>query len=257
MSIDSYVAAWDATLAPGQSERSRCPKCAATEASFVVTKLDDGSLAWICHRASCGYRGRRTSAATSEDYQPCARRPEDAFVPEVNLDPSSLVNGMMYDTLSGGYYAPIYHWRHGQIGFQLRWYDGRKPKVRSYRTAQVECEFMHWTFYPSDKAIIVEDWLSARRASAATHYASVALLGTTFNAKRAAELKRFQVEDLIFALDPDAYTLALKYVREWKPFFRLVRAVRLPADPKDMKPEELRNYLGTQDIVSAVPPSKL
>ncbi len=253
MEIESYIAAWDATLAPGQSERSRCPKCAAPEQSFVVTKQEDGNLAWICHRASCGYFGRYRGTGTHSGKW----RPDiTGLAPQVDFDLAKTKDGMIYDRLSGGYYAAIKHPRHGEIGFQLRWYDGRKPKVRSYRTAGADCEFMHWEYTPDCLTVIVEDWLSARRVKECG-YSAVALLGTTFNAKRAAELKECGIEGLVFALDPDAYALALKYAREWKPFFQSVSAVRLRADPKDTPHEELRNYLGTEDTIRPLPESTL
>lgn len=249
---------WAATLAPGQSERSRCPSCQAPETSFVVTHKADGTLAWICHRASCGFRG--STAIRGNTPSACI---VPAPPPVVSLDFSVAPKyGYYFDRNSAGYYFPIIGFGGVELGFQLRWYDGRRPKVKTYLYPGAgDAETMDWHVVPgADTAVIVEDIPSAAAVRNAG-YMAVALLGTNFNAARAAELKTAGIRRLFFLLDRDAFDKSLRYVREWGAFFETGAIYPEILDPKDLPLQELKSKLedscGIQNTVGRLPPNKL
>lgn len=253
-----------AALLPGQTSRHICPVCRATEKSFVVSRLQDGSIAWLCHRASCAAKGRSGdfsyphSAAVFIPPEPCL-----LAVPGLKLSRTTRdAWGYPLDENSGGYYRPIVG-QTGHIGFQLRWDDGRKPKVRTYLTRIPNCETMHWerslgTARPAT-CVLVEDIPSAFCVARAGTDA-VALLGTLFTPARAGELKRAGYTTLLFLLDNDAQHKGLQYAVAWAGFFSTVWVPTLQ-DPKDMAPAALHklieDYCGTKTAVCALPPSTL
>ena len=257
--VSIYSNLWGQSLLPGQSGRLICPVCQSLERSFVVSKLENGDLAWICHRASCGVTGRLGGWHSSPVAAPPRPLPP---VPELQLTDERDQWGYQRDRVSGGFVRPIIG-SEGPLGFQLRWYDFRKPKTKTYLTARRDCETMHWEVAFSKWLVIVEDIPSAKWVHLAG-YSSVALLGTLFNPSRAAEIKSLGYERLLFALDPDAYRLSVKYAREWSAFFQ-TQALLLPDDPKDMSIASLEmalnaatgDNIGTKTAGSALPPSTL
>ena len=253
-----------AALLPGQTSRHTCPVCRAQEKSFVISRLEDGSVAWLCHRASCGTKGR--SLDFSVPHSAAVFIPPEPLllaVPGLKLSETTRdAWGYPLDENSGGYYRPIVG-QTGYIGFQLRWYDGRKPKVRTYLTRTPDCETMHWehslgTTRPLT-CVIVEDIPSAF-CVAKTGTDAVALLGTLFTPARATELKRAGYTTLLFLLDNDAQQKGLRYTATWASFFTTIW-VPTQCDPKDMPAASLHklieDYCGTKTSVGPLPPSTL
>lgn len=256
MNIDALIAAWDATLAPGQSDRSRCPKCQAEEAAFVVTKQEDGSLAWICHRASCGYKGAtQPSAAGMRQNAPRLR--QHAAAPEVDLYVNNEWLGLQYDidgkalgaagvaqdTISNGWYFPIYDNHGSKLGFNLRWYDGRVPKCRMYLTKDSESATMAWYRHPGERdwVILVEDQVSAIKIWS-LGYDAVALLGTHLDPGRAGAISQEYFNCLIW-LDVDAAKKAAQYAAHFRLYFDRIDWHVSSLDPKDVNTTFLKETL--------------
>ena len=87
-----------------------------------------------------------------------------------------------------------------------------------------------------DVLIIVEDQLSAIRAS--DYYDSVALLGTNLNDERVAEINEQGYNRVYLALDKDAFSLAVNYVRDLRSKLPLL-LLRLDKDIKNHSEQEL------------------
>jgi len=265
LNLNALIAVWDKTLMPGQSSREPCPKCRAFEQAFVVTKQQDNNLVWMCHRASCGFKGG-TSTCSAEIGSVNLRRHADP--PELQLSDYSKdnggnldlifgmsakfginigalrANGVRWDALSKGYYLPIYAADSFQIGFTLRWYDGRIPKCRTYLTVESGCATMAWYRQPAqdDWVIVVEDQVSAIKLWD-LGYSAVALLGTYIDKVRAWEISKEYCNMLIW-LDTDASKTAASYLHKFRLYFDTIAWMGTEHDPKDTPSAEITTTLG-------------
>lgn len=262
MTIPShFIAVWDASLSPGQSDRMVCPVCAggqSREASFVVSKQADGSLVWICHRAGCGERGGTTGTVNARPATPRKHAPPprltltqprlDHFWTKYGIRPYTIEsNDVMYDSESSGDYFPIRHWSGKQLGFQLRW-PHRIPKCRTYLTSESDFVTMDWKLkWARTKVpyiIVVEDPISRIKLSG-LGYNAVCLFGTHFSAQHALEVAD-RTDRAVLWLDPDAETLACRYTIDYSLVFRRIGPVFSTRDPKDTPDSEITNLLRTQ-----------
>ncbi len=260
MNIDALIAAWDMILSPGQSSREPCPKCRAFEQAFVVTKQQDGSLVWVCHRASCGFKGGTSSPPRAQNKPVNLRKHAEppivdlcvnhtprynaAFGLDFDIDAASLdAAGVGQDIISNGWYFPIFDCHGSKLGFTLRWYDGRQPKCRTYLTSESQSATMAWYRHPgnNDWVVVVEDQVSAIKLWS-LGYDAVALLGTYMSANRAGEISQCYRNMLVW-LDPDARAIAAKYTRQFRMYFDTISWVDSKHDPKDTGSAEIRNHL--------------
>lgn len=93
----------------------------------------------------------------------------------------------------------------------------------------------------SDELVIVEDQLSALRAS--DYMNSVALLGTSLTDAVIQTIKSTPAYANVFiALDADAFPLSIRMAHKARPHFR-TKVIRLPKDMKDMDEQTLVNTL--------------
>lgn len=228
------------SIAPGMSRRTTCPQCQADERAFVVSRLGDGSVAWICHRAGCGFKGRRTSVSLG----PSENLPHRLNIPEVFL---THIGPFRYrDTISGADYYPILNQYGERRGFQLRWRDGRAPKCKTYSFNSLYPSpeaLMSW--YPLGRetsAVLVEDIPSAIKLYS-LGYSAVALLGTYLDTERVA-LLRERFGRCILWLDWDAQRLAIKYCRLFKLDISIDYILTIK-DPKDLKDEQIHEIMRT------------
>jgi len=132
-------------------------------------------------------------------------------------------------------------------GGQLRKYGAfTGPKAITYK--HTDEPFIGWYPAPSTPFIvIVEDAVSAMKLWQ-MGYTAVCLFGTNLSEDKCREIAGVQAELPMaipaprLALDPDAYSLAIKYVRRRAGILNMV-PVLLPADPKDMNEAPLREAL--------------
>lgn len=243
--LTETVEALAVALPPGESLRTTCPKCAAPEKAFSITRTERGLL-FKCFRASCGWHGRLTEDPTSWHPERIKRQvkpaaPEVRFLPfpaEIeSWFPLTAAERTKYDIHYCDNDAVLYRfYGDGQEGSVFRWYDGRVPKCKRYGPAPYA--YYYGRAAPPNVCILVEDCLSAAVIHATLGCAALALLGTTLTPATLAGLS-----DYILMLDPDAAALTYRYCQMYNGLVhRLVPAIP-PADPKDMKREDLREFV--------------
>ena len=136
---------------------------------------------------------------------------------------------------------PVFNADGSEAGAVLRSLSGAKPKALSH----TEPLAMAWYRNPrSDTVIIVEDQLSAMRAS--LYMNAVALLGTNLNEERADEIKRQRFDRHLIALDKDARAIMMQHALRWRSLLQL-RPILIEKDLKDSSEQEIKEILGVDD----------
>lgn len=259
----------DVDLEVGDSTREvACPHCGGGmtgEKSFVVTRTEEGFL-YVCHRASCGYRGatymsrgERAACLARRDGSPKENKPAlHKFKGEVTQ--SDELNeymlrrfGVSCDLLSdtGRAMFPVRTPHHLQVGWVARAYpEFYKGDMKGARKA-LEYQEEHYplgihfpdkvNWFPTERLVIVEDWVSAEKLAGIGVHAA-ALLGTDLSLEIARELRaHLGVKELTVCLDFDALGKAVSLKRELSLVFDVITITVLKEDPKDTPVEELRN----------------
>lgn len=196
-------------LSPG---RHICPRCGGgrdKERSLSVgTK--EGAMVWLCHRASCGYKGRGSTAKVETRLAPVKQK-HITYITGYNKQP-------IYDN-DGDCRGYVFRASHKGVvpktindleeGWALHF-----PK-RIKREAPV---------------LLVEDRASAQKMS--PYFPTVALLGTTITQEKINYLLKCGAKYGIIALDEDASAKAIALKRRWS---FIQRVVLLERDIKDEK----------------------
>lgn len=126
---------------------------------------------------------------------------------------------------------------HGERGGFLRYYDGTRPKVITYKATDLP--FQAWYMSdPEAPLIIVEDSVSALRLWQ-LNINAVALLGTNLNTDKAVEIVSQDFKDVRIALDRDAFGRAVHYSRKYS----WLSPILLEADIKDMQDDDIRTKI--------------
>lgn len=237
--LTEAVEAFAVALPVGESLRTTCPKCCAPEKSFGITRTSAGLL-FKCFRASCGWHGRLGGGAWDSVPKPRCKptAPVVSFLPfPAEIDswfPLTGAERTEYDIHYCDNDAVLYRfYENDQEGSVFRWYDGRSPKCKRYGPARYA---YYRPSHPDQRVcILVEDCLSAAVIHATLGCAALALLGTTLTpAVFVAQ------SDYILMLDPDAASLTYRYCQMYNGLVRRLVPAVPPADPKDMKREDLR-----------------
>jgi hypothetical protein len=244
-----------------------CPSCG--HSNFSVRRKG-GKLLWNCFRVSCGERGATFIPGL---YSTPADAESTPGIPRLNTYTGDIAQlneervGSLAErfNLSGyvirkhvfasaeyqRYVLPIYTPRGTNRGYVLRTPWGQGTELFSGQTWDTsrksltfqseEGPLLSWYRAVSPFTVIVEDQISAIKANAAG-YNSVALLGTSLNAEKVAEIQRYSPHVSI-ALDADATAQAFRHARKWQHAFESFRVVVLTKDLKDMKMEEVKDVL--------------
>lgn len=236
----------------GTSERSICPKCSGgsdNEKSLMVYVDHDFQFHWKCYRATCGYRGGKST--TGLPIVPAKREPRFYTRPYVYPTPeqhdliqsrfglpAGTVDG--YSAIDDRFILKVFGTSglRGHVAYSL---SGAKPKSLTYNERPEE-PFVHYTqLSVSFGLVIVEDWFSAEKVAEAGG-TGVALMGTNLSQAMVTEIAkvcgRFQVPTFL-AFDLDAYSKALSYqikFREQFPYGLKVWKLRV-----DLKYEPVEN----------------
>lgn len=257
---NSLIEQMGASLFPGETLREVCPLCKAYhEKSFALTRLSDGSLAYMCHRASCGLKGytgvlqptprigtalppKPSHKPFKEVLGPLPPPVVDLLHKKYQLEKWILEHsGVAWCEEKGMIAMPIYSASGNWIGITLKTIDQEKKRVLTYKFAEVP--LMAW--YGPDNlktAHIVEDQLSAMKI-AQEGYRAIALCGTYFDYGRAHTLS-CHLEKLIFWLDYDAVSSSVKYAGDYGYMFQGGVVVRVTEqDPKDCDIGTIKNVL--------------
>lgn len=264
-------------LADGLSVTGRvCPKCnggSTREGSFAVTRRG-GALLFVCHRASCGFKGM---AALNGDHASAGTEGEGSRVERTGPkryaslgksplpeDVKQLLNnkyginlllqakGLLRWTTQhspadkGRLVMPMLDhlgYPYGYVARKLDNQDGAKTLTFGEDTEG------SWYFNRSSgrKLLIVEDQLSAIKASQFVN--TVALLGTNISEQTLLAIKSGAYTGIYLALDADAFPKSIKMAVELRPRLPL-SVVRLEKDIKDTSNEDIHKLLSEQGVIS-------
>lgn len=257
-------------LGVGQTHRILCPFCGGgrhKEISMTVTRMLS-TLAYMCHRASCGTYGYLTSLEYGEHVE-VQREPPNTHVNPISpqdTDALSLLEkyeitiqravffgvGVTKNEICFPMWEDSYFFRH--VGFQFRCLD-----FKSFRM-EMGKEASGGGFYSrriagrkSNRIVIVEDPLSAMKVSAVED--AFCLFGTTLNEKKVVQLVNENYTDALCHLDWDARDLSLRYQREFGCYFKSFHPCFSTHDPKALDELFLRTLYGSAADNSGHPKS--
>jgi hypothetical protein len=267
-----------ATLADGVSVAGRlCPKCfggRSSEGSFSVTR-QGAELAFICHRASCGFRGRAPVSgrfvlpeARDGESQRKPERPSYDAVGKSSL-PEDIVARLTYkygiqarDRAHGNIqwneesnrivlpikdvYGDTYGYVLRNMKFSPSGLPLQYPKTLNYVSENRGAWYKSQLDDVKKKLIIVEDQLSAIRAS--SYLNSLALLGTNLPEEVLTLIKKQDYSNVYLALDADAFPVAIRMIRRLRNAGIKAEVVRLPSDIKDMPEEDFVDWMDANNI---------
>lgn len=246
-------------LAEDDTARITCPFCGggrSKDAAFYVTRTG-GSVLYVCHRASCGKRGRLSLAGYVQNstarkvavHQPWTGRLTRVLPPAWEARAASAICGP--DRRETPYYYGLYGnaddtqsvvWLlrdvyDRRIGVQTRTEKYGRKIVLSHKEG---AKSLHSYFQGSDSLWIVEDCLSAAAVSAWGPRA-VALLGTYLHDDVRDDITRFPTSGYIVALDPGAEKAAALVKSRLSCYTtRPVHVLYIQKDIKDMTYDEQR-----------------
>ena len=242
----------DLQLRDGETKRMTCPVCKNKEKTFTITN-NMGQLLWNCYKASCHLSGAKKVHLTSDDI----RKSIGAFAEETVEIPFELpeyviphnnnedvlkfadtyglsidTTEMMYDVKDHRVVFPIVHG--GKIVDATgRSLDKRLPKWKRYGKSDLP-----YTHGYGKVAVVVEDCVSAAVVGTVSDvHVGVAVLGTSLSESHKRYLSQFSTA--VVALEPDALTKTLAFVRELKTHVPDVKALRLTDDFKYRNQQDL------------------
>ncbi len=235
-----------------------CPTCKggdARERTLSVSRRD-ASLVWICHRDSCGFKGREGSTYSGAglvsgpvNVRGVWGRQIDAqslAVPEAvrqTLEDRYRITArhiqaheLGWDADSQRLVIPVKDFLGNRLGVTLRALDKRTPKSLTHTEQGAVSWHVNHTV---GGVIIVEDQLSAIRAS--DYLSSVALLGTNLSEDTAYGIRRAKRSPVYLALDADAWRTTIRHTVEHRATLA-IRPLRVSKDLKDHSDEELAMF---------------
>lgn len=219
-------------LERGDTAREICPKCGggqSREKSLGIGVSEEGYLWWKCHRASCGFAGRRlawgvvgshppkkTSVAPFTGLLEHLSETQRALFEETYgfLVPDNWRFAPEYSKL----YIPTLGPKFEHRGCILRNLPGgeRHPKTLTFKEVGHDTVWMGW--YNSRNNlhahVVVEDSISAAKL-ASIGLPSIALLGTHMGLDKVREILT-KTDTICLALDKDAIAKAMNYAILYK-----------------------------------------
>lgn len=245
-----------------------CPSCGGgnnNDRAFSV-KIDSSGILFNCFRASCDERGFIPFSTTiqGEDkkkvelsvFRYATRELNDleyqVFEDTYGITAQELIdNGVVKCPERNSFVLPAYNFMGFQIGTMERWF-----KWSGLRDQGGKAKYWRETDYPkmcvpksctlADHLIVVEDTLSAIKVGRIT--TSCALLGSSLGNELLLKFKEAGIKTLTILLDPDAFNTSIRIQKEYGLYFREIRTILLPKDPKDMPFNELQERLDEHQI---------
>lgn len=252
-----------------QSELQVCPKCdggSSNEESFTMYRRPEG-VAYICYRASCGFRGfvpsRGVALQTREIKQPKQTTnpfPADVqdlpwYVQEFLCEkfPCMTVDlleqeGVKWSDSRQRVLFPMFDVRGYKYGYVARAYsdirncDFKRKSIQYLDTRSVPVMHFPLGNTRSDTVVAVEDIPSAQILTDVTGINSVALMGVNLSPEEVAHLRTAGYKNIIIALDNDAVAKGIKIARDLKLDFDKAIPLYLPRDIKDMVITEINKF---------------
>lgn len=241
-------------LEPGQSVRMTCPFCKANGKTLSLTHKDDGTLLYHCYRASCvggGVLGKGATYAKPPAERSSRTKP---YIEERLRQPCG--NGRVWDLLACELYDEGVLWDPETHRFALPVYtpgcrlrgrvlrvppgDTRHPKALTWMYE--EGPTLAWNRVGRDTVVVVVEDIPSALKLGVRGYRAVALNGTHMTAEAFEELDR-NADNVVWALDKDAFAKAQAYHKQYRMYFGESCALLLPKDFKDMGWEEIDECL--------------
>lgn len=235
-----------------------CPECEGgrtRERKFSVTRKD-GFLLYNCYRASCGFSGSisvggipkqsnrspkvdraREGRRYYENSKPLSNSNTETILVRYGITSKLIGFSRIGEADNGRIVMPVLSRTGDIIGAVLRrLQEGSGPKALTFS----QDDALSWYVRGSDRLLIVEDQLSAIRAS--EYLDTVALLGTNLNAERVNEILNAKYSKVYLALDKDAFAKTIKLVIANRSRIKLIPII-LNKDVKDMNEEEIDSFM--------------
>lgn len=250
----------------GDTLRSVCPSCgggSTKERSMNISLNDEGAILFLCWRASCGVRGVIGGSPTRlTNFVRTKPRPskvkEDIsyrFVDIADVTDYRAINlqnwkfgypdlhqfGILWDPETARLAMPVYSPLGRIRGWVLRSLDGRTPKTLAWPTADEPQLGWNKTARWPEQVVVVEDIPSAIRLGQ-FGVRAVSILGTHLSTEAMDEIIH-EAEEVVWALDRDAFAKAQRLERDNRLHFRRSATLLLPKDFKDQTDTEVQSCL--------------
>lgn len=262
---DDVIISYSNLAADTSLSAQQCPFCkGGTHAERSMSVGRSGAfLWWKCHRASCGKAGKHRVSGygeepeTSDERRGRYREFERERIPpalEQELSERYSIRPETMDLARWSYtpdydghgprvIMPIFKPNGSVRGENFRSYAGYEPKAL-VNMELAESGICWYKFRKYGKILVLtEDQPSALRVAQA-HVDACALIGTTLNVERIAEIREQEYNRVWLSLDRDAMGQAVKYMKEYSPYLPALRIKELDGpDIKDMSAEEFDLYI--------------
>ena len=254
------VIQFEASTRGSGAHRIVCPQCgggADKERSLSLTVDNAGQSSFRCFRASCGWSGgqrlqnvrRKEPRYLTTDTVSLSEDKERALQHAYGFVPADTVYAPLLDRFVYRVTGPEMQHR----GYIARSMSGAMPKVLTFNERPEE-PFIGWAFvrdepHVGNPIVIVEDWISAEKIAASGAADAVALNGTHLTLEMVRELLEEATDQVILALDRDAYPKALKYAALYADLFSpRMRVWKLDKDLKYETFERIREGIAGNDF---------
>lgn len=252
-----------------QKSGLECPFCeggSTGEKTFSLTR-ETGAIRWFCHRDKCGMSGSSDDIKIEKsDLVHKHKMPEAPFPPhpttvplpddikeflkaKYSLTETQILQGNFRWVEESKRVAMPLFGVYGQIGINYRSFTkGVKPKAYVRLDNLFTQKYCIYRYVQGGgRLLIVEDQLSALRASARMH--TLALLGTHMSEELVTRIRHQGYQHIVLCLDGDAFAKALEIQKEFGPLFKTFPVRKLNKDIKNMNKEEVDKLL--DDIIGA------
>jgi hypothetical protein len=254
-------------LAVGSTKNIDCVFCEGGDHhdrdTLSVTRDSNGLVLYICHRAKCGVRGRiltlgggySTATTGQKKFIP---NPYKGMVREFTIEELSLMSDLWRVDLEDVHHAgwgvaaqegeylplimPVISPAGVCRGHVLRVQNPNGTKtVRSFKI--LDEPWIAWYFNSSPEVVVVEDQISALRASEFCN--AVALLGAEMSQEKFEEIVGLSgARRVWFALDKDALRKGMELLKRYRLYFPNINLLILPKDIKNMSTTEMLSLGG-------------
>jgi hypothetical protein len=258
MTTTSDILMEASSLEAGERTRITCITCGGSGRTLTISRMDDGVIVWNCYRASCEERGangggrlvrtretprQQTIKPYTRSLERCDDASEEFLLDAIGWEEDHVEMARPLWAADDLRYAfPIYGPTGIRRGYVLRSYaEHATTKALTY----MESAEPHMSWYrhngPTSDVVVVEDIPSAVRV--ARYANALALCGTGCGPDYANEIAA-HVQNVTWALDADATSLAIKLHRKHSLLFYGSRVMPLPCDVKDMDEADVAARFG-------------
>lgn len=268
MMFDTEIKLQALDLHVDESKLIHCVFCGAMhERSLSITRKESG-VVYHCFRASCGVSGfAPSSMGQGPLHQRKMKEPKPytgtrifydhynyPFLTErFDIDPVYMDGIGIADEGRHYYLLPVHNiYRQGIIGWQLRKFDGSKPKaILYYEDSGPYVQYVpapsNWKYRSKPTIYVVEDYFSMLKVQEACdrqnlNGKAISILGTHITDELAVWIGKHSSK-VRMMLDPDAISKARKFDRDYGLVWGDSGVVLLDQDPKDTPMDALREVV--------------